>query len=291
MHNYTKAVFMCQWLAGFSLVLSAAATADEAAPVAQFINSRSASAWPERGAIMQGRVKFVTGSDIWQPGEAFADGSDWMALVCHQAACRLQPAQLTVQAKTWQGHYDDSPTAGQALLFTTADVGDGNVVAWFATANPQPWLTPGEVTTWYAPQGTSQPATGEGTLDTAVALPDGSVAELVPLMWTAAAQDRLEPGENHSFPRYFLQLRSHGTRQMLLGELGTCFGIEGITAAEYLRWAGDLDRDGTADYLISFIDGEGPVHLYLSGDRKPGQLVGLSGVYASPPFGGECSGD
>ncbi len=291
MREYRKAVFMRLLLTGFSLVFSAPGASDETPPLAQFIQSRSAAAWPEPGAIKQGRVKFVTGSDIWQPGEQFADGSDWLALVCQQAACRLQPAQLAVQAKSWQGHYDDSPTAGQALLFKTAGVGDGNVVAWFATANTQTWLTPGEVTTWYSPQGTSQPATGKGTLESTIALPDGSVAELVPLMWTVAAQDRLEPGGDHSFSRYYLQLRSHGTRQMLLGELGTCFGINGIATAEYLRWAGDLDRDGAADYLISFIDGEGPVHLYLSGDRKPGQLVGLSGVYASPPFGGECSGD
>ncbi|MEJ2454558.1 MAG: hypothetical protein P8103_10420 [Candidatus Thiodiazotropha sp.] len=291
MREYRKAVFMCQLLAGFSLVLSAPGTADEVTPLAQFIQSRSAAAWSEPGTIMQGRVKFVTGSDIWQPGEQFADGSDWLALVCHQTACRLQPAQLTVQANSWQGHYDDSPTAGQTLLFKTAEVGEGNVVVWFATAKLQTWLTPGEVTTWYSPQGTSRPATGKGTLEAEVALPDGSVAELVPLMWTVAAQDRLEPGGDHYSSRYYLQLRSQGTRQMLLGELGTCYGINGITPEEYLRWAGDLDRDGAADYLISYIDGEGPVHLYLSGDRKPGQLVGLSGVYASPPFGGECSGD
>jgi len=75
---------------------------------------------------------------------------------------------------------------------------------------------------------------------------------------------------------------------MLYGRLGTRSGV--FQPRQYLLWSGDLDRDGKPDFLISFIDADGPVHLYLSSIAKHGNLIRLAGIFDSPPFGGRCDG-
>ena len=111
---------------------------------------------------------------------------------------------------------------------------------------------------------------------------------LVPLLATGAALTKLKPDGYFNWPRAVLQLRSQNKRQLLPGDLGTCSGL--FHPRNYLLWAGDLDRDGEPDYLISYVDADGPVHLFLSSAARPHQLVGLGGIYDSPPHGGECDG-
>ena len=93
--------------------------------------------------------------------------------------------------------------------------------------------------------------------------------------------------EDHQRTNVPFQLRSQD-RELLPGDFGTCSGL--FHPQNYLLWAGDLDRDRKPDYLISYVDADGPVHLFLSTAAESDQLVGLGGVFDSPPFGGECDG-
>lgn len=233
-------------------------------------------------------VKFVVGNDLWQPQQQFKAGTSWLALTCNTTGCSLEPAKLNVKQESWQGHYDDKPTLGQHLTFK-AEVGDRQkVVTWFNTASAQSWLKPGAVTTYYSSQSPISLPLGRGTLEAMIDLPKGNSVLLVPLLATKEYLDRVQPETEHSWPLAFLQLREKNKRQLLQGSLGTCSGV--FHPRQYLLWSGDLDRDGKPDFIISFIDADGPIHLYLSSVAKPDQLVGLAGVYNSPPYGGECDG-
>ena len=218
-------------------------------------------------------VQFVVGNAVWQPGQRYRSSPAWLALKCIGTGCRFEPARLVVRTTSWQGQYDDAPTAGQTLTFHPAKPGNGKVVAWFRANAAVPWLAPGPVTT-YASTATrvARPAS-EGTLEVAVDLPDGVRATLVPLL------DRA----NGSF---HLQLRMPEQRQ-LLGPLGAC---SGRVSTDYFLWAGDLDRDGRPDFLISFVDADGQVVLYLSGAARVPEIAGTAGAFDAPPFGGECDG-
>lgn len=229
----------------------------------------------ERPVLADG-VRFVVGNDLWQPGTRFTNGADWLALSCIGSACSLEPARLRVKAESWQGHYDDQATAGQKLNFSKAKPGAGKVIAWFHPDARHAWLKPGPVTTYASSAGRVKRPTSDGTLEVAIEIPGGKQATLVPLLDREASVFRL-------------QLRDPGRRQML-GELGRC---SGAVAADYFLWAGDLDGDGGPDYLVSFVDDEGQVILYLASaaDQGAQTIAGVAGAYDAPPYGGECDGD
>lgn len=233
-------------------------------------------------------VKFVVGNDLWLPRQQFKAGRDWLALTCNAKGCALEPAALSMKQEFWQGHYDDKPTFGQRLSFKADGDPGSKVVAWFSTASAQSWLKPAAVTTYYSPQRPLRQPSGRGSLEAVIDLPKGEPALLVPLLATKAFLNRLQPEQRHDWPSVVLQLRAQNKLQLLQGTLGTCSGT--FQPQQYLLWAGDLDRDGKPDYLISFVDADGPVHFYLSSVAKSDQLVGLAGVFYSPPFGGECDG-
>jgi hypothetical protein len=221
-------------------------------------------------------VRFVVGNDQWQPGTRYKSSADWLALNCTPSGCSLGPARLTVKAESWQGHYDDKPTRGQKLNLRKLKPGPGSVIAWFQLDARHPWLKPGAVTTYASSVGRSKRPPSEGTLEVAIDLPDGKSATLVPLF------DR----ENQVFQ---LQLREPDRRQ-ILGQLAHC---SREVANDFFLWAGDLDGDGRADYLISFVDDDGQVLLYLGGAADQGEygIAGIAGAYDSPPYGGECDGE
>ena len=236
-----------------------------------------------KGAGTPMTVRLVVGNEVWQRRPSYKASGDWLALACSAKGCVLEPASLSVRQQFWQGHYDERPTSGQLLTFkrNSGSAAD-TVVAWFQPAAPASWLKPRSVTTYYSPLHPLEQPAGRASLQATVRLPGGERALLVPMLAKGEAPDRAGPRE------YLLQLRAQGKRQLLGGNLGTCTGK--FDPRDYLLWAGDLDQDGKPDFLVSFVDAEGPVHLYLSGTAVPGQIVGLAGVYNSPPFGGECDG-
>lgn len=220
-----------------------------------------------------GGIEFLLGQEQWQAGQRYRAGDDWLALNCERNECSLVPARLAVHKKPWQGHYDDRPTEGQALTFSKLKPGPGQVIAWFRLDRSKPWLLPGPVSTYANATQRMKRPTSEGTLELAVDLPGGSEARFVPLL-------------DREAKRFLLQLRLPGKRQML-GELASC---SHELNTNYLIWAGDLDRDGQPDYLVSFIDAEGQALLYLGGQAGRGEIAGVAGSYSAPPFGGECDG-
>lgn len=218
-------------------------------------------------------IMFVTGNDVWQPGNQYQNGSDWLALTCTAAACTLETATLSVRPESWQGHYDEHATHGQKLKFKKISPAPGKVIAWIRASTAYKWLTPGPVTTYASNAAPLKRPATEGTLEVAVDLPNSKQTSFVPLLDQAKGT-------------FILQLRAFGQRQ-LLGQLGVC--SQQVTTG-YFLWAGDLDRDGRPDYLVSFVDADGQVILYLSGAATSHELVGMGGVYNAPPFGGECDG-
>ncbi len=290
--NHRRSSYLCSLgLASAALLLSSASLAESIAvkPSTAWLKQHLQelrTSWPQQGSTMAGQVKFVFGNEVWQPGQQFSNGTNWLALSCTPQACELEPAVLQVKRESWQGHYDDSPTAGQQLRFKRTKLSAGKVVVWFQTVSTSVWLNPRAVPTYYSAASHPKQPNTPGTLETLIELPGGATATLVPMLLQQDLKQQVSDGDSQA--SFLLQLRANGKRQFLLSELGNC---SRAIDRRYLQWAGDLDGDGKPDYLISFIDADGPVHLYLSGQAKPGQLVGLAGLYISSPWGGECDGN
>lgn len=213
-------------------------------------------------------VVFVWGNELWLPGNAYRNGTDWFALVCEKGACRFDPARLRVKAEQWQGHYDDTATDGQKLVFDRTRPGRGLVKAWFQRHKDHAWIKQGPLVSYPWVYRKDTPSTAELTIRP----PSGPSLHLVPVLKKSS---------------FYLQLRTNTQRQMLYG---TLFGCTSSVNRDYLVWAGDLDGDGRADLLVSFAEDGGPVHLYLSSRATEGEMVGVGGVVETTPNEGECDG-
>ena len=218
-------------------------------------------------------VEFVVGNELWQPGNHYRTGVRWLALSCTKTACIFEAAKLVVRRPKWQGHYDDEATVGQHLTFSKVKRSEGKVIGWFLLDAKHAWLKPGRVTTYASNAGRIKRPLTQGTLEVVVDLPGGTQAIFVPLLDQAQSLFRL-------------QLRAQGRRQ-LLGQIGGC---SGTVSTDYMLWAGDLDGDDRADYLVSFVDADGPTLLYLARAAVANEIAGVAGIYNAPPDGGECDG-
>jgi hypothetical protein len=234
------------------------------------------AAWVPPNVAGGGPVRFVVGNDRVQPGGQFKNGSPWLALACTATECRLLPATLSVKDRRAAGG-----RSGQRLHFEVAEAADTRVVAWFAADKAPAWLAAGAVPSYYTGGGRPR-ETGRGTDEALIDLPGGGTATLLPMLVGY-------PDPSRPLPPALLQLRGQGKRQLLLGQLGLCSHT--FKSEDYLLWAGDIDRDGEADFLVSFVDGDGPIHLYLSSAAKPQQPAGLAGVYNTPPTDAKCGAD
>lgn len=214
-------------------------------------------------------VEFLPGDAAWQPGDRWRSGPGWLGLDCVELRCRLAPARLAVVA----GRGPDGER-GQQLSFTLSGPArpGARVLAWFKADARLPWLAARPLPTYAADTAPPKRPASPGTLEVAVGLPGGRAATLVPLYDKARE-------------RFLLQLRLPGQRQML-EELGAC---SHAVPSDFLLWAGDLDGDGKPDFLISYIDGDGEVHLYLGAQAEARQIVGLAGSYVAPPVSAACA--
>jgi hypothetical protein len=243
------------------------------------------AAWVAPSVATSGRVAFVAGSGRLHSGDRLKSGNDWLALACVSGRCRLAPARLAVNDVDAT---PDHPPMRQ-LDFHAALTPEEHAVAWFRTDSALAWLRAGEVATYH--DGSRPPRAARGSEEARVALPGGARADFVPVLaWQpdrrddekaeneAETEDEAEAeDETKATPPVLLQLRADGKRQWLPGLLDLdAFDSD---ASRYLSWAGDLDGDGRADYLVRFTGGTGAIHLYLSSLAKAGKLVGLAGVY------------
>jgi len=224
--------------------------------------------------IETGRVKLAVGNDEFEPGAELQSGDGWLALVCAQMDCALEPATLRVQPE--QGVYNEQDTAGQHLRFLTDEpLKSGLVVTWFQRDPALPWLKAGPVRTYGA-----APPLGNGALEMQVNVPGAESIRLVPLFQPPGKAQEATGGGGD----YVLQLRTSEKRQLLPGQLGSC---SGTVDNSYLLWAGDLDGDGRPDLLISFGD-YGSADLYLSSAARSSEIAGLAGSFLLPPVETEC---
>jgi hypothetical protein len=236
--------------------------------------------WINPRISTSGDVRIVVGNDLELPGRQFGRDREWMALACVDGLCQLVPADLSVTQARPDARARAADRTAQHLHFRSVAPAGSEVVAWFQRSAAQAWIAPGVVPTYHH-RGQGRPAeAGAGTEEALIRLPGGGSAALVPMMLAPPSPEESLP------PLTLLQLRSGGARQLLLGLLGRCTGE--FSSERYVLWVGDLDRDGRPDYLIGFGEIGGPVHLYLSGDAKAGELVRLAGIYNGPESHHHC---
>lgn len=221
----------------------------------------------------------------WQPGHAFRNGGDWLALACSATGCALEPAELKVESAGYTGPYDDpnQPAPGQRLHFRAKTPAGAAILAWFQMDRTHPWLRPGPVTTYYPAGHALEAPKSQGTMEGLLRLPNGDAATFVPMVEHAG------PYAEDDYPEFHLQLRARGKRQLLPATFGACTAR--VNPQAYVLWVGDLDGDGRPDYLINWVvdtNHGAPIDLYLSSLARPGELVGLGGRYQYPDGGGEC---
>jgi hypothetical protein len=207
------------------------------------------------------------------PGREYRSGDGWWNLACGAdgGTCQLLPARLDVAAHPLS-QCDGSDVPGQSLRFTP--VPDGSLLVFKPFRAPADALVfeAGAVETWRIARSMRTPGTMEGEL----ALADGRLLRFVPMLLTSPELALVE-----------LELVLDGQRQTL-GTLAA-FDMAGnpfsFRPEDYVRWIGDLDRDGKPDFVVNFssVDFSQVFALFLSSLAKPGEIVGLAGHFSYFP--------
>ena len=230
----------------------------------------------------------VSGGAVWLhlAGREYRSGAGWWALRC-DAACELIPLSLTVSSKD-HPVYDASPTRGQVLEFSPRLPADGVVAVFkpFRAPLDKLQLKAGPVPSWI-PGLECKPKKGvryQGghVMGGELRLPGGEKFLLVPRL----EQPSKAAAEAGIGPEAWLELQA-GAKRQRIGEFE--FDItwdEGSTLepASYIRWVGDLDNDGKADFLVDTGAITTKLALYLSSLAGPGEVVGMAGsfTYVAP---------
>lgn len=229
-------------------------------------------------------VTFVYGNNVWQPGWAFDNSRNWLALACSKRGCSLEPANLSVTAASWQSRHDRHATSGQKLSFQARGKSAAKPSLWFKADAKLPWLKAGRVPAYYSAEFSLSKQNNSGTFEINIKNASGDQESLVPVLVApdyrpaAAIRDERQDAQ--------LQIRARGKRQLIDEPIAAC---SQQLSREYLQWAGDLDGDGKTDYVLNFLDGAaGSIKLYLSSRAANDALAGLAGAGLTDPLDGEC---
>lgn len=222
---------------------------------------------------------------LFFPGREYRSGSGWWALSCAQE-CSLAEVSLTATPAP-HPTYDGPMVPGQHLAFAPLPEPQSLLfLKPFRGAAASLRLQAGTVVT-YHPGAASllRPASDSpGTMEGEIALPGGERLRLVPVM---LLPDPATAPRGHGDDALPLQLELRlGQRRQVLGSLDY-MGMDGPEprrAPGYLRWAGDLDRDGRPDLLVSLGDVTTRLVLYLSSLAQDGEIVGRAGAFTYAPI-------
>jgi hypothetical protein len=222
------------------------------------------------------------------PGKHYQSGDGWWMLNCINS-CVLEPTRLTVREGT-HPDYDGPPLPSQLLSWSRP--GGGNIgreappVILLKSAAPAPVrLSGGSVTTWlHAGMGSYPDGERPGRMESVIDLGAHGRASVVPRI--VQSPDGTAPeSHNHdaSEPELIFELRAYGKRQRLGTYSWDIEGARPLSGPEYLRWAGDLDRDGKLDLLMSYASRGWNTVLYLSSLAGEGEIVGEAGRFTFWP--------
>lgn len=236
---------------------------------------------------------------VWNiPGSRYQPGSGWWALICdvdegipgRRLACNLRATSLVV-AKSRISVGDDKFVASQQLRWlpsrprqSTPLHSDSEhperLLIVFKPVRLQPGLalSEGEVPTYlHKAQRDDYPKTGRpGSTEVRIPIGDGRHADIVPRVRKTSLSGS---GDVHANVPDVLELRIGDRRQRLSGRWSGCSATGWARhAGDYLWWAGDLDRDGKLDFVLSR-DAANDVELYLSSSAGAGELVGMAGRF------------
>jgi len=190
-------------------------------------------------------------------GEAFARGTfparaNWIGLFCAHDGCALRKTGVTIDASSALNILDEEEATEQ-LRF------DGEPLALFADSP----LPPGAVETVYRYDDANVTGPLKSTGRWQIPWSHGALT----MTWTASSD-----GSEYT------HRVSDGTRSQLLFTLPSEGHYGSDTSIPSVIWAGDLDRDGRTDLLLSLPDDNCGYdqRLYLSSRAAGDELVALS---------------
>lgn len=225
-------------------------------------------------------------STLHFPGHEYLSGSGWWALSC-SATCELAAVNLKASTKL-HPQYDGPYVPGQLLVFTPLPKSES--LLFFKPLRVKAeilQLQEGPVVTFYPSKASRLHIGGStpGTMEAEIPLPDGELLRLVPVLQLPDPAKPPRPEWEDGAMPLVLELRL-GNRRQALGQFDYV-GLEGpepVNPQYYVRWAGDLDRDGRLDLLISLGGSGTTLLLYLSSLAKDGEIVGKAGTFTYYPI-------
>lgn len=232
-----------------------------------------------------GTAAAVPGS-LHYPGQEYFSGTGWWTLSCN-TVCELMKVALTARPKLHPA-YDSSPVPGQLLTFSPVPGADA--ILFFKPLRIEAAalrLQEGVVTTFHPGKDSRLRSSNStaGTMEAEMTLPGGEFLRLVPVLQLSGEEKAAAAAAANEEPPLVLELRLGKRRQVLAGfDYVALEGPVAVSPKSYLRWSGDLDRDGKPDLLLSVAGGSAKLLLYLSSLAKEGEIVGSAGIFTYYPI-------